>query len=370
MRDAEAWHVSFPVRIHAGRGLADRVDDWTPAGKTLLITSAGFTARGVTDRMVNVLKARGDVVVFDKVTPNPQLDAVDEATNNLRAEHPLSLIALGGGSVLDTAKVLSLTLAGSIDRPLHRVFRNGMTIRWTAALPVVAIPTTAGTGAEVTPFATLWDATTFRKHSLADPLMLPGDAVLDPALTLSLSRDETLYGGLDTMSHALESLWNRNRNPVTETLSLRALELTLDALELLLDDCADIRRREQMQHASLLAGMAISQTRTAIAHAISYPLTSRYGVPHGLACGFTLSSIIDVVSSHEACTSFKPQLLRAKATLDRLGLGGALAARIGRQQVYDVIDEMTAPGRSENFVIDFTRDDIERVVSKSGGWPS
>jgi alcohol dehydrogenase len=232
---------------------------------------------------------------------------------------------------------------------------------------VVAIPTTAGTGAEVTPFATVWDRASVRKNSFAHDLMPPLHAVLDPELTLTLPRDETLFGGLDTLSHALESLWNRGRSPLSEMFSLRALDLATDALESVLEDPEDIRQRERMQQASLLAGMAISQTRTAVAHAISYPLTLRYGVPHGLACGFTLGPLIDAVSDHTACEPFARQMRAARALLGRLALEGEIARRVSLEQALAVIDEMVAPGRTENFVLDLTRHDIEALLCNSFG---
>lgn len=143
------------------------------------------------------------------------------------------------------------------------------------------------------PFATVWDHTANKKYSVTGDRTFPDYAILDPQLTLSLPEDETLYTALDTISHALESLWNKNRTVISETYALRALVLANEALPALLTAPEDLGQRERMQQASMLAGLAICTTRTAIAHAISYPMTLHYGVPHGLACSFTLPEILD-----------------------------------------------------------------------------
>src|SRR5690606_14532428 len=125
------------------------------------------------------------------------------------------------------------------------------------------------------------------------PGMFPAVALVDPDLTRSLPESETVSTGLDALSQGLEAWWNRNAGPVTDAFALRAARLALDTLEPLVADLGDPVLRTAMAEASLLAGLAISGTRTAVAHSISYPLTLRFGIPHGLACGFTLPVILE-----------------------------------------------------------------------------
>src|SRR5690606_10586758 len=128
-----------------------------------------------------------------------------------RGEPLTGLIALGGGSVLDATKLLAVTIHSSVDRPLHLALREDIGGDWRRSIPLITIPTTSGTGSEVTPFATVWDTAAQKKHSVMGDALFPDHCILDPLLTLSLPYDETLYTGLDATSHALESLWNHHR---------------------------------------------------------------------------------------------------------------------------------------------------------------
>jgi alcohol dehydrogenase len=140
----------------------------------------------------------------------------------------------------------------------------------------------------------VWDHEKQKKHSLSGDFLYPDLAILDANLTITLGKEDTLYPALDAISHALESLWNVNRTPVSRSFAFQALALINEALPLVIKEPQNLKARQHMQTASLLAGLAISQTRTAIAHAVSYPLTTTYGVPHGLACSFTLAKLISL----------------------------------------------------------------------------
>lgn len=285
-----AWSHFNPVKIHAGSGSLSTLPTHVGNGALLLVTTQGFTRRGLTAKVLELIGPQR-LTVYDQVTPNPELDDLEAITTQLRSKGITGIIALGGGSVLDAAKVLAVTLPSDLDNPLTLTLREGQPQRWQKKLHLIAIPTTSGTGAEVTPFATVWDQTTHKKHSVTGDLIYPDIALLDPNLTLTLPYEVTLYTGLDAISHALESLWNKNRTPISEAWAFQALSLANEALPRVLEQPEDADAREKMQQASVLAGLAISQTRTAIAHSISYPLTSHFGVPHGLACSFTLDEI-------------------------------------------------------------------------------
>lgn len=347
------WGHFNPVKITAGVGSLDRVASIATArGRWLLVTSAGFTRRGVTARVRSMLEANGSRVlaVHDAITANPELDDLESISASFEHDPLVGIIGLGGGSVLDAAKVLAATIPHSSDRLLHRTLREGRIHRWQRTLSLVAIPTTSGTGSEVTPFATVWDSVTQKKYSVAGERIFPDECILDPALTISLPRDETLYTGLDATSHALESLWNRNRTPVSEALAIGALERIADALPRVLHDLGNCELRDRMQQASLMAGMAISHTRTAIAHSISYPLTLRFGVPHGLACSFTLDAILRRHMQALGTTGDLRRLFELiSKMLGALGLPAHLSRYASEADVRGLIPEMTTPGRADNF---------------------
>ena len=367
-RTKAVWTDYNPVRITAGKGAFGRLFDIIPEdvrkGRLFMVTSAGFTARGVTAR----IEAMGrdcclpePILVFDGVTANPELDMLDRIATGLRSERITGIIALGGGSVLDTAKAISVGLPDHLDEPLATVLRGGAAHEWEAGIPVYAIPTTAGTGAEVTPFATVWDSEKGKKYSVTGEKVYPVHALLDPELTVTLPEKETLYTGLDAISHALESLWNKNRTVISEALSVKALSLANQALPALMRQPEDLDMRAMMQQASLLAGLAISRTKTAIAHAISYPVTIRYGVPHGLACSFTLPGLIRRYMAYGIVQD--PVLLeKTLETLECFDLKAEMSGYTKGADLSAYAGEMFHPERAGNYDGDLSTRDVERLL--------
>ena len=136
-----------------------------------------------------------------------------------------SVIAIGGGSVIDSAKAIRASMNLVETQPLIKFFRSNLKIRWSNTVKLVVIPTTSGTGSEVTPFATIWDARLNKKYSLTGDFVYPTYAILDPRLTSSLGRELTLYSGLDATSHALESIWNKNSHEESINIAIKALDL-------------------------------------------------------------------------------------------------------------------------------------------------
>ena len=220
-----------------------------------------------------------------------------------------AVIALGGGSTLDLAKALRFRLA---DTSLcARTWRNNQLPAVYERHPLWLLPTTAGTGSEVTRWATLWDteASPAVKLSWAPLDGFAERAIVDPDLTLScplpLSRD----CALDTLAHALESLWNKKSNPITEALALEAARIVIAQLPQLLQDNEVQASRTALARASVLAGLAMSQTQTALAHALSYDLTLHENMPHGHACAVWLPMVWELA---QACSP------RCAATLQRV----------------------------------------------------
>ena len=363
------WQHHNPVRVLAGAGRSATLHQHLPEGPLLLLTSAGMLRRGTVARLLAHSPPQRQWTVR-AVAPNPDLDALDamaEALRNQPAGAITGIAALGGGSAMDAAKVLSVLLRQPQVAGLHRALREGQALDFSQALPVVCLPTTAGTGAEVTPFATVWDGVRHAKHSLADDALLPRLAILDPELTMALPWQETLYSALDAMSHALETLWNRHASPVSAGLALQALRLVVDHLPTVQHRPADLDARAQLQAAGLMAGMAISQNRTALAHAMSYPLTARHGVPHGLACSFTLAALLQWVQQQRAWTVAPPADLR-DAVLHCLGrwrLADHLLGYCTQAQVLAQVDAMFDPRRAGNFALPAGRDEVLQVLSQS-----
>lgn len=346
------WTYHNPVKVIAGCGVIKRLPELVSPGRWLLVTSQGFTHRGMTAKVRELMPACTQLWVHDQVSPNPELDDLEALTVKLKKDRIQGVLALGGGSVIDAAKVLAVTLVSQAQKPLTATLRRGDPQHWKERLPVIAIPTTSGTGAEVTPFATVWDQTSLKKHSLTGEEICPTFALLDPELTLSLPYEESLYTGLDAISHALESLWNKNKTPVSEACAWQALDLANEALPAVLEQPGNLVKREKMQQASLLAGLAISQTRTAIAHSISYPLTINYGVPHGLACSFTLPLLIQVALEQGVFETHKEsQVLSVQNFLRKLDMPRKLQRYLNCEQLLSHSAEMYTPDRADNCLV-------------------
>ncbi len=362
------WQHHQPVHLVCAPGSLAQLAQLVRSESVLLLTSQGFTQRGITAK-VRAHCAASNLVVLDQITPNPELDEIEEMAQNLMQGASIQqIVAIGGGSVMDTAKVLAamLPIISQVTRPLHRHFREQKPVCWGASLPLITVPTTAGTGAEVTPFATIWDRTTHSKYSLSGDFMFPNLALLDVELTLTLPDDETLNGALDALSHALESLWNRNRTPISCLYAQSAIDKICFALPLLLQRPTAQHARAELQQASLLAGLAISQTRTAIAHSISYPLTSHYGVPHGIACSFTLPALIELcvtqrlLPDNELCL-----LITAQHLLEQVPLFRSLRKYLSWEQLEALRPEMFNPQRADNFIQSLTESDISAIIERS-----
>ncbi|SLM30728.1 Alcohol dehydrogenase [Desulfamplus magnetovallimortis] len=378
------WLHNHPVSITSGNGSIDILQDiLPPEGKILLITTPGFTRRGETDNFINII-GKQRTLLYDKIAPNPQISDLDNITQKFSVNSEISgIVALGGGSVIDSAKVLGVTLVLDdttqikelIPYPLYNIFikqRPFNPSQVKSKIPVIAIPTTSGTGAEVTPFATIWDQNSKKKFSLSHFCIYPSHAILDPALTLPLPYNETLYSGLDAISHALESLWNINRTPITAALALQSLSITVKALPMVLENPAKLYSRTLMQEASLLAGMAISQSRTAIAHAISYPLTIHKGVPHGLACSFTLPRLarnylsrLDKKHNNMSGCIEKKIIEGVFELLQKINLPKEIYRYIKDSDILQYIPEMFHPERAANYSEDMDYNLLTQLLKQS-----
>lgn len=328
-------------------------------GKTLLVTSTGFTSRGLVAKIVEHFRDH-DFVVYDNVTPNPELVDLKQCFKNLKSQSIVQVIALGGGSVIDSAKVLACLLTNP-DIELDVLLQKPSDVL-EASVPIFAIPTTSGTGAEVTPFATVWDSEKLKKFSLVN--VKPKFAILDPNLTLSLPTQDTLYPALDALSHALESLWNINRTNISQAHATEAIDKICENLPQVLAQPKNIIARKALQQASTLAGLAISQTKTAIAHAISYPLTVKYGVPHGLACSFTLASILQEVGCQrlQISETLGNKILRLLADLK---LDIHITKYTTAKNIIEQSQSELDPTRTKNFFYSVDQAMITRIMTSS-----
>lgn len=281
-----------PVAIRFGAGVLSELPEVLAGRRAALIAFPEAGSLGVVDRLRSIL---GPVLVGieDDIQPNPDVTLLAPLYERFWRAHAGcdALIAVGGGSAIDTAKVLIAgTASGSFEELLSLLARGAKFS--PRCKPLIAVPTTAGTGSEVTPWATVWDRAAGLKHSLQLVQTWPEAALVDPELMLTLPQPVTVQSALDALSHALEAIWNVNANPFSDAHAVAAAREVMETLPKLLEHPRDAGMRSRMALAALRAGLAFSNTKTALAHSISYEMTLRFGLPHGIACSFTLPMVL------------------------------------------------------------------------------
>ena len=284
------WSYRNPVDVRFGRGSFARLPELLGGRRYALVTYGEAYFRDLSAQLETT--AGKPLLVVDDIAPNPDIALLETQTARFAElkEAPEVVIALGGGSVIDSAKVFAAARGdfAAMDAYLKKRVGAETITPW----PLIAVPTTAGTGSEVTCWGTVWDNAGGVKFSLAHPGLYPELSIVDPDLMVGKSRDLTIQTGLDALSHALESLWNRSANPVSMAHAVAAARGVLSTLPALAGDLRNVELRERMARAATLAGFAFSNTKTAIAHSLSYPITLRHGVPHGIACSFSLPMVM------------------------------------------------------------------------------
>jgi len=287
----------MPTKIIYGQNSLKDIDTYIKCRKTLLITSQGFVERGLVEKIVKY--TNNIVKVISNIKSHPEFLDVREIYDEAHQTDFELIVAIGGGSVLDVSKFVSI-FNESKDYMFVEGLAKGKIEKKYRAIPVISIPTTSGTGSEVTPYSTIWDSESKTKYSLCLPDLFSEVAIYDPMLTLTVPKDVTIQTGLDALSHALESIWNKNANSITLNYAVQSAKIIINSLVPLSNDLNNIRLRDAMMRACMYAGLAFSNTQTAVAHGMSYYITTHKGVSHGIACSFTLPVLIDsVIGKHK-----------------------------------------------------------------------
>ena len=256
--------------------------EYEHAKKILLVTEKNAYEKSGAQEKTQPLLAEYEVETFSEITSNPTIEQIEQGVQVLQQFQPDLVLAVGGGSVVDTAKALNV-LATQQGEPSSYV--KGEDVIEKSGKPLVVIPTTSGTGAEATHFAVVYIEKT--KYSLAHPFILPTYVLVDPQFTFSLPPRVTASTGMDALSQAIEAYWSVNSTEKSKQYSTGAIQLVLDNIERAVKDPDEVSR-VGMARAAHLSGKAINIAQTTACHAISYPITSYFDVPHGHAVVLTL----------------------------------------------------------------------------------
>lgn len=297
------------------------------ATRVQLVCDAGITALGFAETAVAALEGAGlQARVFDAVTADPPEETVLAAVAAARDWGADGVVGLGGGSSLDTAKIVALLAQG--DETLHEVY--GTDRARGTRLPLIQVPTTAGTGSEVTWVSVITDPDHIKRVVYA-PQLLPDVALLDPALTMGLPPKVTAATGLDAMVHAIEAYTSRTRkNPLADGLALTALKLLGQNIMTAVTDGGNVAAREAMLQGSMIAGMAFANASVAAIHGLAYPLGGRFHVPHGHANALVMAPVIrfNLPAAEELYAELAPALMPGRSFASRSAAAEAFVARI------------------------------------------
>ncbi|RLQ20628.1 iron-containing alcohol dehydrogenase [Seongchinamella sediminis] len=269
--------------------------------RPLLVTDPGLVSIGLVQPAIAALGASGTgAILFDQVREDPPEATVLAAAELGRTQGVDGVIAIGGGSSMDVAKVVAVLLGG--EQPLAELYGVGQVSG--GRLPLILVPTTAGTGSEVTPVAVITTGET-TKAGVSSPVLLPDVAVLDADLTLGLPPAVTAMTGVDAMVHAIEAYTSRHqKNPVSDNLARQALVLLAGNIRTAVHEGGNREVREAMLLGACMAGQAFANAPVAAVHALAYPLGGHYHIPHGLSNSLVLPTVLafnaEVASAHYA----------------------------------------------------------------------
>ncbi len=287
MLSDKLFEMLQPVRVLFGQGQLDKLGEVaTSLGRRVcVVTMKELVELGLVAPATDILKKAGlEVVIFDGVKPEPTCTDVDGAADTIRESGAELIVALGGGSVMDFAKALAIRATHSepIWAYVNLSNRPPLPIDPTV-LPIIAIPTTSGTGAEVTPYAVMSNPETIQKGTIKSPHIFPKVAIVDPELAQGLPKIMTAATGIDAFAHALESFLNKaNRTPFSDMVASEAMRTIYQSLPQVLNQLGNLELRRDMAWGSLLAGVAIANAGTTVAHALAQPLGARSHLPHSV----------------------------------------------------------------------------------------
>tara|TARA_B100000674_G_scaffold214545_1_gene175860 strand:- start:47 stop:1159 length:1113 start_codon:yes stop_codon:yes gene_type:complete len=353
------WNYYNPVQIIFGEKSFQEVHNALKDKNYIIITHPEEIFKKYSDELS--LSANPPLAIMTDVQPNPDYKNILELQKKFSSLNKTVdfILAIGGGSVTDTAKAI----AAFKDKQeyLTDFVRNKKSPKVENPIKIIAVPTTSGTSSELTCWATIWDKEKNNKLSLAHKTLYVEKAIIDPSIMVDKPLGLTISTGLDALSHSMESIWNVNANPVSASHAILASKLILENLPLLSKDLKNIELRTKIARACVHSGLAFSNTKTAIAHNLSYPITLNYGIQHGIACSFTLPIItksmigIDKIAEERLKLIFDDNLKNGSTKLNEfmrflevpLNLN---ELKVPVQEWNNIVDDAFLGERGKNFI--------------------
>ncbi|OFX14614.1 MAG: hypothetical protein A2V59_02565, partial [Armatimonadetes bacterium RBG_19FT_COMBO_69_19] len=393
------WHEPFsftaPATVTFGPGVIAKLPELASGlgSRAIVVSDPGIAKAGILDRVLGGLdQAAVTAEPYPHVEPNPSIETVDAAHDLFRRTRSAFVVGVGGGSAMDVAKVVAVLAAHGGFRRTRSAFvvgvgggsamdvakvvavlaAHGGTVRDYEGMgkvpgpgvPCVAIPTTAGTGSEVTIFSVITDRQRKFKMTVGSPHTVPQVALCDPELTLSMPQPLTAATGMDALTHAIESYINTVHNPIAATLARESMRLIGRSLRTAFSSGRNLQARTEMLLASTMAAMAFTRTRLGNVHAMSHPLGAHFDIPHGVANAVLLPSVM--AWNMIACYDTYPQIASALGeSVD--GLSPREASEAAVEAVRRLARDVQIPERLRDLGV--TREAIPRLAEdamKSG----
>ena len=323
--------------------------------RVLILTDSGIASTDLPDLVLENIPPDTDSVVMSNIVPEPSYEQVQKIIDDCRAYNPDFIIALGGGSVIDTAKLASLLIRSPLK--VKNLLADPLLL--SKSIKMLAIPTTAGTGAEATPNAIVAVPEERMKVGIVNRTMIPDYVILDPVVLSNIPKRVAASTGIDALCHAIECFTGNKANRFSDFFALESLSLILNNIEKCLNDHTDIVAREKMLLASFYAGVAITSSGTTAVHALSYPLGGRYHIAHGISNAILLVPVM----------KFNEDAIRDRLAIvyDKCIFGGLSAPEEKSQAVIARLEEITdnagVPKNLEDFGV--VKDDIDDLVDSA-----
>lgn len=352
-----------PTRIIFGEGALKRVGEEARkfGNRALVVTGRSSSKKsGSLDGVIDSLTSHNlQAEIFNRVESDPSIETVEEGTKFAKKYKVDVIIGLGGGSPMDAAKAIALLTTNN--GPLDKYF--GIDKVEKPAIPIIAIPTTAGTGSEVTKFTVITDRKKKLKQLIGSPHIIPKLALLDPHATLSMPASVTANTGMDALSHAIESYVCTQSNPISDILAVEAIRIISQALPIAISEPQNLEYRGKMLFASLIAGISLSSSGAGIIHGMGYSITIFYNAPHGLANALLMPQAMEfnLVANPG---KFRNIALAMGKKVD--GLSDMEAARLSAEAVRELSQKIGIPrGLKEIGVREESLPGFAKTVSKN-----
>ncbi len=289
-----SFTLRFPTEIIFGNNTINQIGVKARqfGNKAFLVTGKSAMRRaGYIDKIIDLLKSEGfnEVFLYDQAEHDPSIETVDKGVELAKDGNYDVIIGIGGGSAMDTGKTIAILInnEGSAGD-----YQSGKEIK-NLGIPFIAVPTTAGTGAEITNNSVITNREKKLKQSIRSPLMIAKIAIVDPILTVTMPPNVTASSGMDALTQAIETYLSLSANPFSDTLALRSISLISQNLLRAFENGEDIEARENMAMGSLFGAMAFANSALGAVHGLAHPIGALFDVPHGVICGLLLPYVME-----------------------------------------------------------------------------